>query len=539
MRASLEPEAKAKRLRRKAGALALVCIPMLLSARPAGAQTLPKPTPHLITTASPSVPVGAQIFGNANLLATSNPSGTIVFRLYEPGDTTCATEIFSSVVAVTGTSVNSARYTTTQAGTYRWTSTYSGDATYNAAGPTPCSGGSESVVVDKARTVLTTQADPPSGGTLRDTVTLGGGYNPTGTITFALSPPSDTFCAGPPVFTSVVGVNGNGTYHSETFRPTVSGTYRWRVTYNGDANNRGVSWTGCFDPTQAVTIDVSLRASGDYDGDAKADPAAYRPATGVWYVDRSATADTAQHWGIAGDIPLPADYDGDRKTDYAAYRPSGGMWYVLTATGVVRTQHWGIPGDVPVPADYDGDGKADYAVFRPLNGTWYVLTATGVVRTRYWGTVGDIPVPGDYDADGKADYTVYRPGAGSWYVLTATGVRRSQHWGVAGDVPVPADYDADGTTDHAVYRPSTGTWYVLTASGGVLTQYWGIPGDVPVPADYDGDAKADYTVFRPGSGGWYFRLSTGRDASAQIGAGGDHPLGLPHAIWAAFFNVAR
>jgi hypothetical protein len=215
MKASPHQEAGAGRLHRTAGAVALV-IPVLLSAGPVAAQTAPKPTPNLITTASPSVPVGAQIFANANLLGTTNPTGTIVFKLFEPGDTTCATEIFSSVVGVTGTSVNSARYTTTQAGTYRWTSTYSGDPTYNAAGPTPCSGGSESVVVDKARTVLTTQADPPAGGTIRDTVTLGGGYNPTGTITFALSPPSDVFCAGPPVFTSVVAVNGNGTYHSET-----------------------------------------------------------------------------------------------------------------------------------------------------------------------------------------------------------------------------------------------------------------------------------------------------------------------------------
>jgi hypothetical protein len=110
-------EAKARRLHHTAGALALLLVPVLLSARPVGAQTAPKPTPNLITTASSSIPVGSQIFANANLLGTSNPTGTIVFRLYEPGDTTCASEIWSSAVPVTGTSVNSARYTTSQAGT--------------------------------------------------------------------------------------------------------------------------------------------------------------------------------------------------------------------------------------------------------------------------------------------------------------------------------------------------------------------------------------------------------------------------------------
>jgi hypothetical protein len=531
-------EAKARRLHHTAGALALLLVPVLLSARPVGAQTAPKPTPNLITTASSSIPVGSQIFANANLLGTSNPTGTIVFRLYEPGDTTCASEIWSSAVPVTGTSVNSARYTTSQAGTYRWTSTYSGDATYNAAGPTPCSGGSESVVVDKARTVLTTQAEA-SGATTRDVVVLGGGYNPTGTLTFALSPPSDSFCAGPPVFSSVVAVHGNGTYYSEAFRPTVSGTYRWRVTYSGDHNNRGVSWTGCFDPTQAVTVNVSLRTSGDYDGDAKADPAAYRSTTGMWYVDRSASPDTPQYWGMSGDAPVPGDYDGDRRTDYGVYRLASGMWYVQTAAGTSITHYWGMNGDLPVPADYDGDGRTDFAVYRAASNTWYVMTATSTTRTQYWGMAGDIPVPADYDGDGKADYAVYRPSAGTWYVLTATGVSRGQYFGAPGDMPVPADYDGDGTVDPAVYRPSSGSWYVLTASGAVLSQYWGAPGDVPVPGDYDGDGKADHAVFRPPTGSWYSHLSSGRDTSGQQGGSGDQPAGLPYAVWTAYFNPAR
>ncbi len=76
-------------------------------------------TPTLISTASPTVTVGRQIFDNVNLLGGANPSGTVTFRLFGPGDAGCTTPIFSSTVAVIGSSVNSALFTTSAAGIYR------------------------------------------------------------------------------------------------------------------------------------------------------------------------------------------------------------------------------------------------------------------------------------------------------------------------------------------------------------------------------------------------------------------------------------
>ncbi|MCA1684154.1 MAG: hypothetical protein LC708_03395, partial [Actinobacteria bacterium] len=151
---------------------------------------------------------------------------------------------------------NSQRFTTSQAGTYRWTVRYSGDANNTATGPTPCSDPGAATSVDRKRVVLATTASP-AGVTIHDTATITGGLSPTGTITFILTGPNDTFCSGPATFTTTVNVtHGNGSYDSLGFTPTLSGEYRWRASYGGDANNLGATITPCIDPAESVTVVV-------------------------------------------------------------------------------------------------------------------------------------------------------------------------------------------------------------------------------------------------------------------------------------------
>lgn len=197
--------------------------------------------------------VRLQIFANVNLSGGSNPSGTVTFRLFGPADTTCtAAPIFVSTVAVAGTSFNSDHYTTAAAGTYHWQATYSGDSANNGYGPTPCSDRS-AVIVSPAYTGLSIAAPAPSVGSIHATGSLGG-YNPTGTITFLLTPPGDSFCSTTPVFSSTVTIAGGGTYASGDYRATVAGTYKWRAIYSGDPNNYRDGPTACLDNNAAVTV---------------------------------------------------------------------------------------------------------------------------------------------------------------------------------------------------------------------------------------------------------------------------------------------
>ena len=229
-----------------------------------------KATPAISTTASASVTVGGDISDVAHVTGGANPTGTVDFALYGPGDPNCAgPAIFTSNNrALSGGSATSASYPTTQVGTYHWIATYSGDAN-NESVHGKCGDANESVVVTKANPSIATRAsaDIKLGGQLSDTAILSGGFNPTGTITFRLYGPDNATCSGQAIFTDVVDVDGNGSYPtSQAFTPNATGIYRWTAGYSGDANNNAVAGA-CNDENETASVSTPhIRAEKTVDG---------------------------------------------------------------------------------------------------------------------------------------------------------------------------------------------------------------------------------------------------------------------------------
>jgi uncharacterized repeat protein (TIGR01451 family) len=234
---------------------------------------------------------------------TANAGGAVTFKLYGPDDATCAgTVIFTStnnIGAVAGgvATATSGTYTATAAGTYRWVTSYDGDAK-NKPVAGQCGDANESTVVDKAKPTITTDAQDTAklpDATVNDTATLSG-LNPGagGTVVFRLYGPSSSPVCNDNgvnknlVFTSgAVTVNGNGTYGPVSTQVTKAGTYYWIASYSGDANNESVTGT-CGEATEVSSVD-------------KASPGITTTATASTTLPGGTIKDTANVTGLTSD----------------------------------------------------------------------------------------------------------------------------------------------------------------------------------------------------------------------------------------------
>ena len=167
--------------------------------------------------------VNATLNDKATLSGGNNPTGTITFKLFGPGNDTCSgNPICTKAVPVTGNktydSTPSGCTANAGPGTYHWIASYGGDAN-NPPVSSICA--DEAVVITKCTPLFSTAPSPENGcagAVLNDIADLEGGCNPTGTITFKLFGPNNDNCSGNPICTKTVNnVNGNGSY------PTPSG----------------------------------------------------------------------------------------------------------------------------------------------------------------------------------------------------------------------------------------------------------------------------------------------------------------------------
>jgi fimbrial isopeptide formation D2 family protein len=186
------------------------------------------------------------------------------------------------------------------------------------------------------------------GGTISDSATLAGGFNPTGTITFRAYGPNDPTCANAPAFTSdPVTVNGNGTYGPVSFTPQGAGTFLWIASYSGDGENNPVAGN-CGDPGETDTV-------------IKASPAIATSADEPAVVIGNAVHDTAVLSGgvtptgtITFSLYSTADCSGTAVfTTSLPVNGNGSYGPVQFVPTEVGTYHW--------IASYDGDAKNDAA----------------------------------------------------------------------------------------------------------------------------------------------------------------------------------
>ena len=105
-------------------------------------------TPVLVTSASPGGPVGTTLFDTATITGGASPSGTLTFALYGPDDAACSAALAfltTRAIAANG-SYQSAAFTPSAPGVYRWVVSYSGNGN-NAGVTTACGDPAETVTI--------------------------------------------------------------------------------------------------------------------------------------------------------------------------------------------------------------------------------------------------------------------------------------------------------------------------------------------------------------------------------------------------------
>jgi hypothetical protein len=305
----------------------LTAVPAMAMAR-AGAAAA---SVELSLVASSSTTVGLQVYAVVDIWGGTNPTGTVTFELFGPSDPTCAAApLFISTVSLAteeDSAVASARYTTSAVGTYRWEVGYSGDANNAAVAPTSCSASSAAVVVSPYSAAASVTGVTSSGGTTQASANLYG-LAPTGTLTFYLSPPGDSFCSST-VFTSTVPVHGSGTYQSAPYVYREGGQYSWRVAYSGDADNMASSVSACMAGPNQTTVAAPPATGLLYPQDGQSQVSASVPFT--WQAAPGAqgyfleVGTTRDGWDLAWSGTLPAS-----QTSYSiAALPAGTLWALL------------------------------------------------------------------------------------------------------------------------------------------------------------------------------------------------------------------
>ncbi len=170
-----------------------------------------------------SVTVGATVHDSATLTGATADAGACTDNPQDAGTKT----------VTNGDVPDSDPITFNNAGTFYWQAVYSGDANNDGA-TSACQ--SEILVVNKNQSAISTVPNliPNDDATVSGLTDDAGG-----TVVFNLYSPSDATCSETPAYTQTVDVTGNGTYSTTntTFIAKAAGTWRWQVTYSGDANN--------------------------------------------------------------------------------------------------------------------------------------------------------------------------------------------------------------------------------------------------------------------------------------------------------------
>lgn len=371
--------------------------------------TILKHTTNLTTLPNPTIGwVGDMLNDSATVTSNHALTGNVTFNLYEPGDDTCQTPVFTqSVPLVGGTATTSPGYMSDMEGTWRWTANYPGDFA-NLPSSSGCQ--EELVLISINPTNITTTPNPTTGKVgdiLNDSAIVTSDYDLTGTVTFKLYPPGDDTCLEP-VFSQIVPVGDGNVSTNPGYQNNIAGTWRWTAEYSGDFANAPSS-SGCND--ELVIIDK-------YDPSITTQP---NPSSGLVGITLNDTAILTSDFELTGEVLFKLFEPGDVTCQTPVYTQTVPVNSTTEATIEVSTNP-GYPSDIAGTWRWTAEYLGDFANYPSTSGCDDEL----VILSKHSPTIQTTPDPvigfiwdrlndsatlsGGFNATGNVTFSLYQPG---------------------------------------------------------------------------------------------------------------------------------
>jgi uncharacterized repeat protein (TIGR01451 family) len=219
---------------------------------PGETSTVEKATPTLSISTTGSVELGGAVAATATVSGGDQPTGTVTFQLFAPGDAACTgAPVFTAAVPLSSDrGAASGPFTPLAAGTYAWRAAYSGDA-HDSTVAGPC--GSSSTV-DAPSSGSPPAAPPPSSPA----------PGPEADLRVKLSAPHRGSIGKILVYRVTVANDGDATAHSVDLTDRLSGAQAKITATKGGSckgDDRAVTCKlGSLAPGKDVRIEIRVRA---------------------------------------------------------------------------------------------------------------------------------------------------------------------------------------------------------------------------------------------------------------------------------------
>ena len=310
--------------------------------------------------------------------------------------------------------------------------------------------------------------------------------------------------------------------------------FKWYIGSSKSSNGRSPIWGETLFSRDGYPSYQII--TGDYDGDGKTDfgVVAFKNNKSYWNIHSSITGNAGVQYIPANFMVseisptftiLSGDYNGDGKADLAAFQTSTKKWYMrssidgtfmnlndLTYYGLTGTGTGFVETTInsnylkPIVGDFDGDHITDFALADSVVDAWYIRSSFSRHRLE----------TGIYNGCRVYNWPLYLP-----YNVNSSCEQQHANMDHSSYQFLAGDFDGDGIDDKLIVHRTSGAAKAIMSRGGyhnfnIAFSNVGLYGSDPLQflvGDFDGNGYSDFCVVNTATRKYYIKFFSSNGAS--------------------------